>query len=71
MKSEREIRKYLRALREANAEPCDCGHEHREECRAGAYALEATIQVLEWLLDDGDGSYDHVVEHFAARMARG
>lgn len=72
MKSEREIRAYLKDLRR-HAVPCRYPHAtaaEREECRQGLMGIAAAIATLAWVLGENPG-HDRVVEEFAkARQPR-
>lgn len=53
MKTEAEIREYIRLLEIAMSWPCTCGeHGHRAECSLGQAAIMGTHMSLNWMLGD-------------------
>lgn len=62
MKSEKEIRKHMNAIRKCMALPCGCtGTVHEAECIIGLRMMKATSETLAWLLNENPGM-DRLVE---------
>lgn len=58
MKSEAEIRRYVRALRVVRNAKCDCamrGGRHALKCEMGGRMTDAAIEVLLWVLNQSPG----------------
>jgi hypothetical protein len=70
MKTEKEIRAHRDDLLASLKRPCGCLNTgHALECLMGGQMVQASANVLSWVLG-GEPDYDRLVEEFAARTAR-
>lgn len=58
-----QIRAHIRRLRKVRNLPCDCKGEHLLGCFVGGRMMDASIEVLLWVL--GEGDYHEMVDRIA------